>query len=198
MSREADTGLSVDPLQLPGKLRQLVEGELNEGEQLRWVERARLGRFIARSLPLVLIGIPFTGVALLWITIATVFAGSTGFFPLYIFPVFGVPFLLVGGAMLLSPLFMLIKASGTVYAVTDRRAMSFEGGYATTIRSFGPEYVGNLQRTQYADGSGDLIFDRVVKHGRRRRKYYKDVGFLGIANVKQVERLVREISDHRN
>ncbi len=46
------------------------------------------------------------------------------------FPLFGVPFLLIGLGMLAAPLWAYLRTRGTVYAVTEGRAVIILGGGA--------------------------------------------------------------------
>src|SRR6478609_3430837 len=100
------------------KLQQLIHSELRPSEVLAWSSSPRPGRMALRALPLVLFGIPWTAFALFWI------AGASGFkMPDFshgfgFFPLFGVPFVLIGFGMLTSPYWMRRKARRTAYVVT--------------------------------------------------------------------------------
>ncbi len=147
-----------------------------------------------RGVPMMLFGIPFTAFSVFWMVMASGGVGRAPGGVFGFFPLFGIPFLLVGLAMLLSPLWMLRKARRTVYVVTDQRAIIFDGGGITRIRSFGPDQLGDLQRNQRSDGSGDLIFEQKISYSRNNhRPHTTDIGFLAIPEVKRVEDLVREL-----
>lgn len=148
-----------------------------------------------RSLPIVLFGIPWTAFALFWI------AGASGFqIPEFkegsdLFPLFGIPFVLVGFGMLGSPFWMMRKARKTAYVLTNNRVIIFDGGRSTTIRSFGPDRLTDLRRKQRTDGSGDLIFERKVSYDSDGDRQTTDHGFLAIPDVKMVEDMVRQLAD---
>lgn len=142
-----------------------------------------------------LFGIPFGGFALFWI------AGASGFkIPDFseggfsFFPLFGLPFFLIGLGMVLSPVWEAIKARSTVYVITTMRAIIFEpsifGGM--DITSFRADDLADISRTQRTDGSGDLVFAREVSHGRNGTRV-KEIGFLGIPRVKAVEDMLRAL-----
>jgi hypothetical protein len=179
--------------QLPEHLRSLVENELQEGEEIAWICQPIRKYFAMRSLPMVLFAIPWTGFAIFWI------AGASGFkIPNFkhgfdFFPLFGIPFLLIGFGMLSSPFWMAWKAKRTAYVLTDRRAIIFEGGWSANIRSFVPERLLDLQRTQRKDGSGDLIFEKKMSSNSGSSNRVTDIGFLAVPNVKDVEERVRLI-----
>ncbi|MGX9415713.1 hypothetical protein ACWU4D_00040 [Vibrio sp. WJH972] len=109
------------------------------------------------------------------------------------FAFFGVPFLLIGIVMQFSPLLMVYKAKRTAYIVTNSRAIIFDGGFTTTIRSFNSTRLQDLRRKQRSDGSGDLIFERRFYTDGDGDRQFTDYGFLAIANVKEVERIVRTL-----
>lgn len=91
---------------------------------------------------MVLFGVPFTGFAIFWIATASGMflggageAGQGGFFAF--FPLFGIPFLLVGLGMLTSPYWMYRRALKTCYALTNHTihlfATSFRGPHQPTF-----------------------------------------------------------------
>jgi hypothetical protein len=48
--------------------------------------------------------------------------------PWMLFPLFGIPFLLVGLGVMLGPLWVYLGARKTVYAVTEKRALAIGSG----------------------------------------------------------------------
>ena len=111
-----------------------------------------------------------------------------------VFALFGIPFVIVGLCMLLSPFWMLYKAGRTAYAITDCRALVIEHGPfgRVMVRSFEPGDLAILSRTQHADGSGNLVFRREYRlEGRRGR--FVDIGFLAVLDVREVEERIREL-----
>ncbi|MBA4066387.1 MAG: hypothetical protein C0501_22270 [Isosphaera sp.] len=124
-----------------------------------------------------------------------------------LFPYFGLLFLTVGLGMLLAPVWAAYKATNTVYVVTDRRAVVFDGGWSTHVRSFGPADLTAVERRQRPDGSGDLILAKepywVPGHtsGPPGRGHHvpggwsvREIGFFGIPRVREVEQLIRNLA----
>lgn len=191
---------------LPAEWVQRVRSELDERERLVWAEQPRVGRFVRQSIPIVLFGIPFTAFALFWITSAWVM--MFGFpwsdrpsqgpgLPFDLLPYFGIPFVLVGLGMLASPLWYWAQASRTCYALTNRRAIVWQGGLfgGLTVRSYGAEALDKTTRTEYPDGTGDLVLEQIVEvgtdsEGHRTTRTIRH-GFIAIGNVKEIEKLVR-------
>ncbi len=191
---------------LDERLRQSLNRELQPGEQLAWYGQPSPGRMAWRSLPAVLFAIPWTGFAIFWMLAAGGFvwfahaktqpATAPSFSPLNFFgcfPLFGLPFVLIGLGMFSSPLWMLRKARRTLYAVTDRRVILFEGSWSTTVTSLVPDQLKDLTRKERLDGSGDLFFGQPFQYFSRNQSRPMQRGFIGIPNVREVEELVRRI-----
>src|SRR5713226_4413878 len=117
------------------------QSELQPGESLCWTGVADPRRATLSAIPAALFGIPFAGFALFWINGAyhasssiskspNAFAKSFSFFPL-----FGLPFLLVGLAIVLAPLWAYLKGRSTVCAVTNQRVMVITAAPATAPSS---------------------------------------------------------------
>jgi len=181
---------------LPPDLAALVDAEMGSGERVVWLGRPIPSRFARMSLGRVLFGIPWTAFALFWI------AGASGFkrpdfsrgFSLFAL-IWGIPFVLIGLWMLSSPIWMLRKATRTAYVITDKRALVVEahtwrGG---TVRSLEPDCLTDLRRTQYRDGSGNLVFARGYSNTGPSRRNPTDVGFFAIPDVKVAEDRIREL-----
>jgi hypothetical protein len=184
---------SADPSQLPTALRSLIEAELNPGEKITWVGVPIPGRLAMRALPIVWFGIPWTAFALYWMARAYGFMipdfhGGSGNFPL-----FGIPFVLMGFWMLSSPYRGWRAARKTVYALTTERAIIIQGGSSKVVQSFRPDRLADLRRTQQDDGSGGLIFERRVTPDGSGDHRSADHGFLAVADVQAVERRVRHL-----
>lgn len=230
----------MDLAVLPDDLDQTVRDELEPGERLVWLQqpsgRSRLPW--AAYAPAVF-GIPFTAFAVFWMSMAAwgVWGGggagpgagpNAG--PFFLFPLFGIPFVLVGLAMLSSPFWMRRRmrrsAAQTAYAITDRRAIVFDGGYQASrlsypmgtmagalgqrsgdlrIQSFWPEKLVVRERIQNRDGTGDILFGDSSATagfpspvGQISTMLLQGLrsGFFSITDVKQVDDLLRDLAKH--
>jgi hypothetical protein len=193
---------------LPEELDARVRAELDSGEQLLWVGQPRPGRFARSAIPIVLFGIPWTAFAIFWMAGASgiLFAGFRGqnngppgfgaFFAC--FPLFGLPFVLIGLGMLSSPYWLRRKAKRTCYALTDRRAILWEAGSFGSVQvlSYRPAELTKIRRVEYPDGTGDLVFEENIMIGPRNNGYSTTTrqrhGFMSIDHVRQVEELLRK------
>jgi hypothetical protein len=196
-----DTPLFQDS-SLPPELDARVRGELQNNERLLWVGQPRPGRFARQAWPIVLFGIPWTAFALFWMVAASgmLFGANQGGGPGaigIIFPLFGLPFMLIGLVMLSSPYWLRRKALRTCYGLTDRRAILWEAGWrgSVEVRSYEPKKLTQIRRVEYADGCGDLIFEVILTFGLHRTHRITGLtphGFIGIANVREIEMLLRK------
>jgi hypothetical protein len=200
---------------LPEALDARVRSELDQGEQLLWVGQPLLHRVVRISIPIVIFGIVWTAFALVWIVAASIpmFFGlgalnnarlNVG--GLFIcFPLFGVPFVLIGLGLLGSPIWLRRLAKNNCYALTDRRAIIWQSGLwgSVEVRSYRPADLTKIIRRDYADGSGDLVFEEQMVFHRSGDSgsmvSTQQRGFLGIANVREIEELLRKalLADHK-
>jgi hypothetical protein len=179
---------------LPVQLQSLVEAEVSGGEQVVWVGTPRRSRLMIETLPRFGFGIIWTAFSIFWVY------GAAGFqWPQFgkvddLFPLFGIPFVLVGCGMLLSPAWIWMRSAGMVYVVTTERAIIIERGFATSIRSYDPSQLQRLQKIQRGDQSGDLIFEQtswpIETQGYRRHRH----AFVGVDNVNEVEAHIRRLT----
>lgn len=186
---------------LPDHLRGQVEMELRPNEQLLWVGQPIPSLYARKAIPIVLFSIPFGGFAIFWMFAAMNFGMPSfdGDVVEMLFPLFGLPFVLVGVGMFLSPLWMSIAARRTVYVLTNERAMFIGGFWNTKVVSMGPDRLTEVERSQRSDGSGDLIFDYNITYYKNRRSSTTPVGFMSIPDVRNVEHLVQQmVEDSKN
>ena len=189
---------------LPKETAALIDAELRPGERIAWIGQPIPWRLARKSLPLVIFGIPWTAFAVFWTLMAArpstsgtaVEGEADALSQLFrFFPLFGVPFILVGLALLSFPYWLSREARRTAYVITDQRALIIDahGWRAVSLRSFEPKRLTDLSRTQSSDGSGDVIFERQRHSHTEGSDTTTDVGFLAVRNVKEVESLLRAL-----
>lgn len=180
---------------IPYKLHETVERELEIGEGIVWSGMPRRTFFTPAATGTFLFGIPWTAFAVFWTLTAglgTMF--SDGFSIFSFFPLFGVPFILIGIGMLSAPLAAYIRSGKTVYVITDKRAISFEGGRSTVIKSFTPDRLGDIFRRERSNGYGDVIIHVAHSTDSDGDRQSEEVGFFRIRDPRKVERLLKELS----
>jgi hypothetical protein len=176
------------------QIEQIASSQLDGGERLLWSGAPAPGKAALGALPALLLAIPFTGFAVFWIWGAAQTASKAPQHdgPWAFFPLFGLPFLLVGLGMLLAPLWAFLGAMKTVYALTDRRAIIISGLGRRGVRSFTSADIGDVMRVEGSDGRGTVFFaSRSVVNSKGFERPSR-IGFVGIPDVRRVEELIRE------
>jgi Bacterial PH domain len=188
----------------PSDVQFRAQSELQPGENLYWTGTADPRRAAITALPASIFGIPFAGFALFWINSAFhathgLARNSNAFAKSFsIFPVFGLPFLLVGLGMILAPLWAFVKGRNTVYAVTDKRIMIISGSGNRTVRSCTPADIASVDYRERPDGSGDIMIgtNSQIRTANNSVSQLK-VGLYGVSNVKEVARQVLNLHTQR-
>lgn len=179
---------------LPMDLQMIVDNELDRGERLLWTGQPKTLRFVLFSLPLVIFAIPWTGFSVFWM-LGTLYFGQKmdGGILGWIFPLFALPFLLIGLGMLSTPFWISRRMKKTVYAVTNKRAIIFVKGFSTSVKSYDSKNISSINKRVKADGSGDLLFVEDIYVNSNGRSRTRQVGFWGISEVNKVEDMIEKI-----
>lgn len=170
---------------------QIALSQLDGGERLLWSGSPAPAVALLKALPLSLVGIPFTAFACFWIWTASSATSRSGG-PWALFPLFGLPFLLVGLGVFFAPVWIYFAACNTVYAVTEKRALVISGGAMRGVQSFTHENIGEITRFERSDGSGSVYFAARTMVTSRGFPQSMRVGFEGIPEVRHVEQLIRD------
>jgi hypothetical protein len=181
---------------LPAELQQKLRDELKVNEKTIWTGQPDPNEIMKQGFKLYYFFIPWTLFALFWIYGASGFKMPTfnfqnGFDAFgTLFPLFGLPFVMVGFWGLTSPVWVKRRAENTVYAITNQRLLLLMFGKNTKIESYYPKDVNQLERNEKPDGSGDLLFATKQYRDSDGDARTKSDGFYAVADVKNVERLV--------
>ena len=98
--------------------------------------------------------------------------------------------------MLSSPIWVWQEARKTVYLVTDKRAISIQGGWSTTIRSYLPDQLKDIYRKERADGTGDVIISIRRWKDSDGVNRQEEIGFLRVRNPREVENIIKRLSQN--
>ncbi|QDV41073.1 hypothetical protein Enr13x_09110 [Stieleria neptunia] len=183
---------------IPLKLQEIVQRELDCDERVVWSEMPKPKYFSGPALGMFLFAIPWTAFSVFWM------AGAAGFkIPQFnngedLFPLFGIPFFLIGIGMLSSPLWAYRNSLRTVYLITDRRAITIDGGMSYTIRSYTPEKLNDTFRREHKDGTGDVIIFRNSWRDSDGDKQMQELGFLRIDDAKSIELMLKQLAEPAN
>jgi hypothetical protein len=189
----------------PGDAQLRAQSELQSGESLYWTGTADPVRAALSALPAAIFGIPFASFALFWISQAyhatsamsksSNNAFTSGF---RVFPLFGLPFLIVGLGIILAPLWAFLKGSSTVYAVTNQRVMIIAGTRSRSVKSYTPADILGVEHRERPDGSGDIVLlTNAVTRSNNNFTSQVKVALCGVPNVKQVAQQVLALHSQR-
>jgi|SRR5208337_235727 len=132
--------------------------ELGHGERLLWSGRPRQGIFFRPSDIFV---VPFSlfwgGFAFFWEYTAVTSNKSQ-----FLFPLFGIPFVLIGIYIIAGRFFVdSYQRSRTYYGVTDQRALILSGIMARQLKAISLQNLNEISLTERSDGSGDISFGSI-------------------------------------
>lgn len=183
-------------MNIPRYLQEKVDCELEPGERIQWMDMPVPRFFTAASTPVFIFGIVWTAFTSVWMTAAVLGSSMSKQRTIFtFFLLFGLVFFVVGLLMLSSPIFARRKAMNTLYVITDRRAITFEGGRTITVRSFLPDQLRNVYRREKRDGTGDVIFVEHIVEGSRGSSRREELGFMRVRDPKMVEEMLRRLSE---
>jgi hypothetical protein len=178
------TSAAASSNSLPEAAQAVLRRQLDDGERLVWSGQPLPGKLAWAQLPSLLVAVPWTAFVVCFSVVAAREKGAA---------LFLLPFFLVGVMLATAPWRAYRRASQTIYALTNLRALVVSP--STELMSIGRldvvSYVpSTMSRSSNRDGSGDLVFSTVTTR-RKGGEHVERKGFLGIANAFEVERLVR-------
>ena len=158
-----------------------VRQQMRAAETPRWIGYPIPGKFaIKTSMPIFLFAIPWTAFAIFW-------EWKAMKSPSILFPMFGIPFLVIGFYQLSSPLRQYWQARRTIYVVSNQRLLILAGLLRPSAKSFAPSDIGPLKVETSNDGSGSVVFsERRTSDGEGGWNVEK-IGFIAIPRVREAE-----------
>jgi hypothetical protein len=191
-----------DPHSL-GNLRRTMERYLRPGETVIWVgqpDPARFAREVRRAYLLLLGLLAALGGGAVYVA----YASHSAFMAFWALPLIAA---LVVYVLIAAPWRYPERVLRTIYAITDRRALVHEGfGWSLLwlevlpdlydpLWSFDPNQIRARRRVQRYPGRTDLVFDGERHYyvtGRGQLRDWVQVGFLGLANVDEIDELLEQ------
>jgi hypothetical protein len=178
----------------------IIRPYLDPGERLLWSGQPRTGiRFRSQDLLLIPFSLFWGGFAIFWEVMAlTATRKATGPAPI-IFPIFGIPFVLIGLYLIFGRFFFDARTRArTFYGVTNQRIIIFRSLFSRQLKSLQLSSLGEISYTERPDGSGTITFGpRLISYGNfagaswRRSGRYAPPCFDLIEGVKDVYDTIR-------
>ena len=194
-------------------IRPVAEAALSGVERLYWEGSPNPMNAARRNLSRPLFGLFWTAMVYFMYTKFALSKSFAGDFSI-IFKLILAAFFLVGIGMILSPAWNYIKARYTVYAITDERAMIISLLWQPpderamiirrlpkqTVQSYSIRNMENIER-HGSDREGSVVFGRetiIVTNrraggGSQTQTMVVPVGFFGIAQPREAERILLDI-----
>lgn len=159
------------------------------GEKILWQGVPGRGiRFRRMDFYLIPFGLFFFGFSLFWEWLATS-GKSPG-----IFPIFGIPFILVGLYLVIGRFFWdAYSRARSAYTLTNQRAIIQTMVFGSTLKSMTLADLPEVGLEERSDGSGTVILGRDTQIGFGENRYSKPTPrFEFIPDAKRVYRLIEE------
>lgn len=181
---------------LPLWMRDAVNREF-PGERILWAGRPSATRTFLVSLLIWLFAIPWTAFSLgwEWMALGGWLSGkpspsTTHSIMGVVFPLFGVPFVLVGLGMMATPFLAWRWARRTVHIIGDKRIVTMTVGRSLKVKTHPTASITRLERIERRGGSGTLKVIMGTHRDSDGDKTETTEVFYGIPEVRKVERLL--------
>lgn len=140
--------------------QQIIQQELDSDEKLIWTGAPKQGAVFRGSDVFM---IPFSlfwgGFAIFWEVMALSIPKDDAGAVVYVFPLFGLPFVIVGLYMIFGRFIYDSKKRGkTFYGLTDQRAIIVSGLYSKDVKSLNLVTLTDVSLTEKSDLSGTITF----------------------------------------
>lgn len=173
------------------------EAYLDPGERLLWEGEPAAGiRIRGSDIAQSVFGLFFGGFAIFWVTMASSMTsgqsmpGDMGIFQF--FPLFGVPFVLVGAYMVFGQYVWKAFVRGrTRYALTTKRALIAKSVWGRSLKSWP---INGRTRIELEPGRESTIwFAEEERRGSKGRRYTVKKGFEYIPGGEELYRMMRQV-----
>lgn len=150
------------------RLELALSRELRDGEHVVW-RGTPTGHLDILPFGIYVFAVPWTMFSLFWTAMATAGMGATewdgiGSVLKWAFPLFGVPFIVVGLGMMAVPFHPLWERDKVLFAITNRRVIKLRLWRSLDVTMCPADRIGHVKRRERRDGSGSLSI--AVKVGR--------------------------------
>ena len=178
----------------------MIQTELDADEKLFWADMPkqgiRLQAFDAFMIPFSLV---WGGFSLFWETMAFSIPSDKAGPASIIFPLFGIPFVLIGLYIMVGRFFYdAKKRSKTFYGLTNKRVIIVSSLFGKTLKSLNLNNIEEISIVEQANGLGTITLgkDQTVRSDFLRKANTVSAPELEmIDNAKQVYNLIRQHQD---
>lgn len=189
----------MTPVQLPPNLKDFVRREF-ASDPVQWAHRPPAGRDARSAMWIWLFAIPWTAFTGFW-----EYAAITGYLGIYpgksikgtgglVMVLWGIPFVLVGLAMMSAPWWAWRAARRSIWVMSRKRLAYVTAGRKTTrIRSIYPRDIVEITRTEDATGKGSLKLTYQATRNSDGDLRERSDTINALHDVRRVEYMIREL-----
>ena len=186
-------------------IEEQFRNDLANGEYIIWAGQPAPKLFNSSDFFLVPFSFIWCGFTIFWEIMAFTAFRQVGNGPGIIFPIFGIPFVLVGLYLLLGRFFYRsLKNNRTYYALTNQRVMVLHALFGKNLRSLSLNHIPALNKSVNSKGIGSITFGDLppvyssmfensgVRSYGNRYRYGNTMGFYYIKDVDDVYRMIND------
>lgn len=179
---------------------------LEPGERVLWKGRPTVS-VDYKAFFIWLFAIPWTAFSMFWVVMTWRLSQTSApdeggmLIAAKLFPLFGVPFVIVGLVMMVSPFLAMTVPGRTLNAVTDRRILRVVGGWKASLRVIPGEWVKGIDHKAKFDGTGTLIISYEEPDDQKGRRAHhaerEGVQMMTIRHLPSIRSAVRAAEEMR-
>ena len=173
--------------------RWVMENELDVGENLIWAGQPesslshKKGELMVSFFGLVFFALSLFPIYKSW---ETIISGGRSAFPL-----FDILLVFAGAALFVYPLWQILKAKKTTYALTTKRLIIRSRLPHINLKSWLLSSIKKLEREDSGEGLGNIFFAEEVGSTPKSAKKSVRIGFIGILESKHLELEINKLLD---
>jgi len=171
-----------------------LQQEISPGERVLWSGQPAAGlRFESDSLSRSAFGLVFFAFSLFWIHGAWNQSSSSNSVQGAVFPLFGIPFVLIGFYTFVGHFFWnALRRRFIEYAVTNQRVIVRSGIFSKTTKSIEYRKIPTLTVTEKSDGSGAIQFGETKAVNAAEGVAYVATRMEAVPDVRVVYNIIRK------
>lgn len=180
----------MNELHIPEQLKEQVNRALEPGERVEWLGQPIPHYFTRGARAIFAFGV-------LWTAFAIFFTIGYTRQERHVFAILpGLPFLLIGIGLLSTPIWYFRSDLKTVYAITNKRAITiYKGRSGSITQSYYPDFLQDIYTQEKKDGTGDVIISCQALRDSWHAGQTEPLGILQIRNPKEVEKKLKKLAE---
>ena len=156
-------GVSANRYRMNPEAQQIIHAELDPGESILWAGKPKQGTvFRGSDFFMIPFSLLWGGFAIVWEIMAVAMIHKAEKVPdgfVYLFPLFGIPFVAIGLYMIFGRfIYDSKRRSKTFYGVTNERAIIVSGLFRKNVKSLSLKAISDLSIDEKSNNRGTILF----------------------------------------